>query len=342
VLDWLKIVVPRPGFQISAGQVVSYDADGVEEWHTEKRFMVDGSHDNRVSIRSVLDRDGMPAVEISGNPAKFFQGHNLFGSDDIVPLAQSFVVAVARAAGFVFSDEALSLISQGLVYVQMVDLTFSWDFGNCNRALSAIQGINQQGHLAHRGRGSMLNEGTCYFGKNSRRWAVKFYAKGEEIKVKGHRLPDGIDRLADLKSYADGLVRSEVRVMALELKRMGLDLLRNWRTVEVATTHSAFLSKLNLSEATMTDTKVLPTLSPKLQAIVAAWEAGSDIRVMFKSKETFYRHRRALLAHGIDIAIRKPNPASNVVPLRVVLTGLPVGVPTWAIGTSLYYEPVAA
>jgi len=281
-------------------------------------------------------------VEISGNPAKFFQGHNLFGSANMFSLSQAFAVAVAKAAGYAFSEEASSLLRDGHVQVQMVDLTFSWDFGNCNRALSAIQGINQQGHLAHRGRGSMLNEGTCYFGKNSRRWAVKFYAKGEEIKVKGHRLPDAIDHLADLKAYADGLVRSEVRIMALELKRMGLDQLSNWRTVDVATIHSAFLSKLNLSEATMTDTKVLPSLSPKLQAIVAAWESGSDIRVMFKSKETFYRHRRALLAHGIDIAIRKPNPASNVVPLRVVLTGLPVAVPTWAIGTSLYYEPVAA
>ena len=57
-------------------------------------------------------------------------------------------------------------------------------------------------------------------------------------------------------------------------------------------------------------------------------------------RRTFYRHRTALLAHGIDIGVKQERvPESNVVPLRAVLHAFPVGVPDWAIGTPLYFEP---
>jgi II/X family phage/plasmid replication protein len=84
--------------------------------------------------------------------------------------------------------------------------------------------------------------------------------------------------------------------------------------------------------------EVIESLKPALRAAVAAWEAGHDLRAMF-SRPTFYRHRRELLPHGIDIATLMPREVSNVVPLFKVLEAKPVGVPEWAIETALYFEP---
>ena len=82
---------------------------------------------------------------------------------------------------------------------------------------------------------------------------------------------------------------------------------------------------------------VLETLRPALRAAVAAWESGHDLRTMFP-KQTFYKYRSELLPHGIDIAALRPRELSAL-PMVPVLEAKPVGVPSWAIGTPLYFEP---
>ena len=49
------------------------------EWTTQTRLSLTGSHDSSISIRSLTPQ----TIEISGNPAKWLQGHNLFGSNDL-------------------------------------------------------------------------------------------------------------------------------------------------------------------------------------------------------------------------------------------------------------------
>jgi II/X family phage/plasmid replication protein len=84
--------------------------------------------------------------------------------------------------------------------------------------------------------------------------------------------------------------------------------------------------------------EVLETLRPALRLAVQAWEAGSDLRQQLPHR-TFYKYRKELLPHGIDIATRMPREVSNVVPLYRVLEAKPVQVPDWAVGTPLYFEP---
>jgi II/X family phage/plasmid replication protein len=86
------------------------------------------------------------------------------------------------------------------------------------------------------------------------------------------------------------------------------------------------------------NTEALP---PRLRSVNQLWRDGHDLRELFPTR-TFYRHRKALLAHGVDIALKQPRDVSNVVPLVVTLVGREVGVPDWARGTPLYFEPAAA
>ena len=49
------------------------------EYEICNRLSVKGSHDSNITIRSHTDN----TIEISGNPAKFLQGHNVFGTNDL-------------------------------------------------------------------------------------------------------------------------------------------------------------------------------------------------------------------------------------------------------------------
>lgn len=82
----------------------------------------------------------------------------------------------------------------------------------------------------------------------------------------------------------------------------------------------------------------LDAIPARLRSVYQLWADGHDLRELFP-RRTFYRHRKALLASGVDIAVKQPRETSNVVPLRVTLVGREVGVPEWARGTPLYFDP---
>jgi len=342
VIDWLTLRLFDTDVSIDAGSVVSFDADGTVEWQTPKRHQVEGSHSSVVSLRSVpshLSSDLM--LEVSGNPAKWFQGHNVFGTDDLHGLVVAFVASVLARAGFPLSVRGRLLLEEGLCQMTRLDATMSWDFDNQRRAISAVQGISELGHLKHRGRGSLLAEGTTYFGKGSRRLSGKAYAKGLELRA--HPLPPGLPMLAEMLEVSDGLVRFEWTIRSMWLKARGLSMVKDWTTlgVTVEGLHAELMAGLNLSEATMRDTAKVEAMAPRLRLALQAWESGSDLRAVL-SRNTFYRYRRQLLPLGIDIAVKRPSEASNVVRLVPVLTGKPFEVPAWAKGTPLYFEPRAA
>lgn len=330
MIDWLtlrcSIDVP-----INAGHVASFTAEGEVEWHTPKRLNVEGSHSSTVTVRR-FPYDN--SLEISGNPAKFLQGHNLFGSDDLPHLSRTFIRAVVARIGHTLTADEAAAIDAGLVIITRIDTTQSWDFGTLPRALNAVRALSQHTHLSHRGKGSLIAEGTCIWGKGSRRWNGKAYAKGHELKA--HKLPHEIPHHADLTAYAQGLVRFEFTVRSMELKRRHLDVLQNWSKTGVTpdSLHADLMAQLNISEATMIDADQLAELPPRLQLVYDAWKSGKDLRAILP-RPTFYRHRAALLAFGIDLALVQPSRQDNVIPLRVTLVGKPSTVPTWAIGTEL-------
>jgi II/X family phage/plasmid replication protein len=330
VIDWLtlRLAIDVP---INAGHVASFTAEGTLEWHTPKRLQLEGSHSATVTVRR-FPYDN--TLEISGNPAKFLQGHNLFGSDDLPTLSRTFIRAVVARLGHELTAEEAHAIDAGLVIVTRIDTTQSWDFGTLPRALNAVRALSQHSHLSHRGKGSLIAEGTCIWGKGSRRWNGKAYSKGHEIKA--HKLPHDIARRDELTAYAQGLLRVEFTVRSMELKRRGLDVLQNWSKTGVTpeTLHAELMSQLNISEASFIDADQLEELPPRLQLVYNAWKDGKDLRAILP-RPTFYRHRAALLAYGIDLALVQPARQDNVVPLKVILVGQPASVPTWAHGTDL-------
>jgi II/X family phage/plasmid replication protein len=345
MIDWLSLVVPcAHATPITGGQVISITPDGAVEWASVKRQTLAGSFSTGLQVRTATHTvDPCTHLEISGNPVKFFQGHNLWGTDDLPSLAVATVEHVTAHLGMIPTAADRAAWLAGEIQITRVDCTESFHLRSLAEVLAWLRAAEQTSHLAHRGRGQLVKGSTLYFGKNSRRWSLKLYAKGQEIRAKGHG-QDAILSLPSALEWADRTLRAELTLRSMELKRLGYDRVSSWFPVEgVPFAVTAELLRTHLGAMTMTTTShlsadVMDTLRPALRVAVQAWESGADLRATL-TRATFYRYRAELLPHGIDIATLVPREVSNVVPLHRVLEAVPATVPDWAMGTVLYFEP---
>lgn len=345
MIDWLSLVVPLAHPEsINGGHVVALKPDGEIDWRCVKRTSVEGSYSTSLQVRtSTHTPDRCTHLEISGNPVKFLQGHNLWGTDDVPALVVATVESVASSLGLLPTDTDRAAWLAGAIQITRIDLTESFHLDNRAQVLAWLRAAEQTAHLSHRGRGQLVKGSTLYFGKNSRRWSLKLYSKGQEITAKGH----GQDAILDLpyaREWADRTLRAELTLRSMELKRMGREMVSGWFDDDgLPSSVTARLLHERLGGMTMTTTshlsaEILDAMRPALRLAYQSWESGSDLRAILPHR-TFYKYRSELLPHGIDIATLVPREVSNVVPLFRTLEATPASIPDWAIGTPLYFEP---
>ena len=350
MIDWITCVAPLEHVAgehgpFYAGEIMATKPDpthpdGISlDWSVLKRKSFEGSYSSTIQIQSTRDELGRPAIWISGCPGKWFQGHNIFGSDDLRGIVLEMLHRICRSVGITPSANDLALWAAGIIELKRVDVTYSYWLENRHRVRNAIRSLSSTANLKHRGGGHFRGD-SLTFAEKSRRSSLTLYAKGPELEVKGHELHPAL-LATSLPAFADGLLRAEVRMRAMALKREHLEYLAYWDDNAASELHQRFMAGLEVAEASMLDPKVLDGLPLRLHAVYQLWTDGHDLRSMYP-KNTFYRHRRALLAHGIDIAVKQERESadrSNVVPIRVVLNAVPVSAPDWAVGTPLYFEP---
>jgi II/X family phage/plasmid replication protein len=320
------------------GKVRKTSRHGEIEWDALCRHEITGSHESKLTVRTVLcdDFPGRPCVYVQAG-VKVFQGHNLFGTDDLAGLIMEALDLIVHQAGVQPSPQDLEDWRRLIILVKRVDPTYMYDLGTNGRAKLALKAIQDRGRLKYRG-GTDPHPHGLIFGKGSRRWSLMLYLKFLELLA--HPLPVPLQETS-LATYADGKLRIEPRLRALELKERGLHILANWGDSTASDLHSELLGRLNIAEADMIEADKLSGLSGRLQVTYQAWADGHDLRGMLP-RRTFYRYRAELLEHGVDIASTRPRDLaqrSNVTPLRLVFEANRCGAPDWAIGTPMYFEP---
>lgn len=339
MVDWLTFKCPVEHFgKIGNGYVASFKPDGTMEWVSDKRLSLVGSHNASLTVRTCdVDHCGDGTrIQISGNPVKWFQGHNLFGSCDVHGLCFDTFIRICDLLHLHPTEDEKHAIWEGLYTISRVDVNRMYSLGTRENVLSVIQNMERTASTQS-GRGSFKGK-TLYF-KSKRRWQLKAYAKGQEIHVKGHELPLSLQG-SGLSEYADDKLRLEFTYMQLELDRLRLTKGSDWKDKgEIAEKlHAKYLERINMAEQKLNI--IEDKLPRKLRTTYIAWLAGHDIKRMV-SRATYYRHRPQLLEFGIDIST--PNDvekqASNVVPFVQVINMVPAEIPDWAKDTDLIYQP---
>ena len=332
MIDWVTAKLPCDN-NLRSGCVAKLDADGNVEWLSESWLPVTGSHEMNFMIKSLTPQ----TIQVSGNPAKWLQGHNLFGTNDIQALMAAFfsqLYEVMADEGLNPTIEQLDAITDGKYDMSRVDINETWHLKSQYDVKAWIRAAGEKMSMPYRGKGVFSGD-TLYFGKGSKYFFLKCYSKGDEINSKKSNFPEAL-RTPQMLEYAERALRVELTLRSNQLREWQLHEVSNWNAETGKMLLLQLIKGLEMSDnMRLTDDK-LKNLKPSVKMAYFAWLGGQDLKTELK-RPTFYRYRAQLKELGIDISIPRDTQQkdSNVIPLMRVLEAQPVGIPDWAIEQGL-------
>lgn len=338
MIDWITAVIPYEHEPLNSGSVFKIDPSGEVEWQAPCRLSVEGSHEQTIQVKSQGGSGTGKATElvIHGNPAKFLQGHNIFGSDDLLSLMAATFKSLCQTLGLTPPRHVLADVATGRYRLTRVDVNYLFELKTAADVRSWIRAAEFKSKTRH-GRPS-TKAGTVYWGKHSRRWSIKAYSKGEEITAsKSHKLPERF-ATTPLAQFAENKLRIELTLRSKELDKIQLSNAQSWSLKLPSQIFNDYLKRIEMSEQITLTTDKLNELPRALKGTYLLWSNGQSMRDNL-SKPTFYRHRKELMKYGIDINIAVDQvDRSNVVPLVRVLEAKPVATPSWAYDLNLIHR----
>lgn len=332
MIDWVTALLPcnhNPAV-LRSGSHVKIDQAGNIEYVKELSLGVVGSYDACLYVSSSTDH----TIQIFGNPAKFLQGHNVFGPSDLLYLvAKTFAALCARPELELSpTPEQLQAIDNGDYRVLRVDVNCTYLLDGPASCRAFVRALGTNASLRHRGAGQLKGD-TAYFGLGSSHGGLRCYYKGDEVLAKGHQIHADL-QIPELMDFASKAVRFERFMYSKMLKRLGLDWAANWTDSTPSVLLSDYLQGLQLPDNMPVPDDILQNLKPGLRSAYVLWKDGVDLRQVY-SKAQFYRYRRDLLAYGIDVLIVQDSQRTNVVPMVRLLEARPAEIPQWAYDRGL-------
>ncbi len=144
MIDWFTVEIPDPvGLPVNDGFVAKVKPCGAVEWSSPCHRRLEGSWSSSLMVRAIgadhcSDNPALTGLGagfrqaglvVSGNPAKFLNGHNLYGLDCPRDLLER---SLAQAAPSIWPElggeagAALGLVDLDQATVSRIDLTVSW------------------------------------------------------------------------------------------------------------------------------------------------------------------------------------------------------------------------
>jgi len=340
VIDWVSAFLPCVHPPLNAGYVCKIAPDGELEWSAPCRMKIEGSFEKNVTVTSHGSDGNGNATHLffSGNPSKFLQGHNIFGSDDLVALMVDTFDVVCRYLDLSPTLTDITQVRAGDYRLTRLDINYSFELPSRSDVLAWLRAAEYKSKTRH-GRPASQG-GTLWWGKQSKRWRLTAYCKAEEVQVPKHRLPDSLFD-TPLIPWVDNKLRIELRLCKKELDELNLSMAYSWLPHTVMTTYFDYLKRLNMNEQIALSTDELMNLPQRLRSTYVLWKDGHDLRSTM-AKNTYYRHRKELMEYGINIDLRQDSmDRSNVVPLVRILEAVPAQIPAWAFDRGLVHRSAA-
>lgn len=336
MIDWVKVKIKIRHEPIKSGAFLSINPQGEIEKESLKSIQVEGSYSQKIIVRSVgSDGNGKAEyLECCGNPAKFIQGHNVFGSDDLKALVKEMARILFKALNLEPTEEEQLELDFGDSYLNWVDINYPFEL-SCQSDVRAWIRAAEFKSRTRSGRPSTKGS-TIYWQKHSRRFALKAYSKFDELNSsKKHRLPPELQNTR-LMEWTENILRIELRLLGKELRKLNINKVNHLPPERVKNIFGEYMKKITLTEQIKLSSQKLMELPNAVRSTYLLWSQGMypyDIL----ARPTFYRHRKLLLEHGIDISIAVEKDSSNVIPLVRVLDAKPAKIPDWAYEQGLIY-----
>lgn len=331
MIDYLTCTIevdfPTPLF---GGEVISLRADGEIEYHLLKHVSMQGSHASSVQVRCIDCQN----LEIRGNLAKFLQGHNLYGGNNVRVLLEDFLRVLFATHLQAFNPPTKSAVD--MAKISRVDITEMFQLDTSADCALWLKTAAQSATIAYRGRSTSSADGNTLTwgyrkGKRVSRWALVIYNKGPEVRA--HPLPPAMMQDTEVLEWVCRCVRVELRITGEELKRLGKRRLQNWdRPGTAEALWKEHVGRVRLMDSPVKVDDVIG-VKPRVRDAFSAWSLGVD-PAAGRSLATYKRLRSEVrTAYGVDIAVPVPPPGSAVLtplPLKRILSLRLVGRPDWA------------
>lgn len=319
---------------IKAGHILVFDESGEVLYDLKKHTVFEGSYSTKILLKSQgeLTEDGKATeLYISGNPAKLLQGHNIFGTNDLIGLLRGLIIQISKK-GIIDLSSGLQSIPNSRVV--RIDITESLRFETQTHVRAYIKQLSQ---LAHTRNGRPFQKGwTLKFQPGSKRWVLTVYSKGDELQK---HLPHPEFKHTDyIQSEADHLCRIELKLLSKELRDLGLQTVNQFTSEKISELYADYVGRIDMSETIEITSDVLNSLPKTVRHTYLAWKSGISVQAEM-TVPTFYRHRSQLMKIGVDISVPYQDaPAMNIVPLKRVITAEPYQIPAEAYKLGLVYK----
>jgi len=355
--DWISLIVDNySDIDIDDGLFVDLKKDGSINYQVQKRLSLEGSWSEKVSVRAWAGH-----FELSGNPTKFLQGHNLFGSNDLQSVLSLFIRRVFDLLK-IDGKTVIAAVDSGCCRVTRIDLTAMYDVGKYNNDVSSW--LRSASPLLVKTRQNIsVEDGTIYIGKRSKRLSCKIYNKWKECKA--HILPFNRDYNNALLGWVKNKLRMEfvcrsawlldycvvndkletitksgdlnkyLRVVEKNKKfdSKSLSILKNWSSEIMNIVYlDLYNRKIKLPADSGRVRVDLDSVPRAVRGTLFMWQSGIDVKEELP-KATYYRHKKIiddLLGLNIAANFNGFESTRDVVPLVQPLVANSVEVPDWA------------
>lgn len=306
MIDWLTVRLPIP-LHLHGHRLLEVSPD----WEVVSERVLPLSlsasdDDTRPSWSSSIRITPGERMQISGNPAKFIQGHNVDGPEDPGELLLELLDHIGEALG-----KPLRL-PNGLegVTTSRIDLTHTYRLPEGVNAYTATAHLAQHGMVKNKGRGVAKGHSVS-FGKATGHTQLVIYDKGKELKA---HLPAADIREALLATPdLDRLLRVELRIRRKYMERHGLQALSAWDNGTLENVwETTVMNSLQISELKQT-TIAEQDKGGRLFILMQAWMNGQlppmPRRTMFRKRADIKR------LYGVDILTPPPEkePTAQVI-----------------------------
>lgn len=344
MIDWVTAKIPfYSKGTISEGQILSVRPDGEVEYSIDKRLPVVGSYESRIFIRTcdVDHNRDTTMIEFAGNPVKFLQGHNVFGSSDLLNLNAEMILKLSSILNAPQPEDQYQRVLMGAYFLSRVDLNESFFLGDQRTVKAALHSLSI--NTRTRNHTAVTSGETVYWNKSSKRHSIKAYNKLEEVQNPRNKKPGTLDLPPNILEWLQGVIRLELTLKQRELNDhpLGLKLAANWANIEENELFYDYLGRISMNTMRTTDELVNQVQSSAVLGSYLKWKSGLDVRASVP-KRTFYRHRAELLKFNVDISIpyRPEETTAEIIPFtRHPIEFKPAEIPNWVYGTNLYFEP---
>jgi hypothetical protein len=253
-----------------------------------------------ITIRSI--GNGV-ALTVEGSVAKFLQGMNIYGSNDLRALSELVFERVTEHLEITPSRSEREQIARGEVDARRIDFAVHSRLPSAAAVTDTIRRLKEI--LPFKAFDtSFYGDETAYVGQHSKRWTLKFYDKYRELLA--HPLPADLPERQRLLKSAEGLLRIELTQRGQELKDLGLDRVSAWTP---GTGRRLILKKLRDlgldRDLTMViDNSDVDQLSGGLKLTAMLHKLGVNTRALLP--RSTYKAYRAELRESLDIDLDVP------------------------------------